>query len=128
MHKFNMYREELAKNLYIASQALDYILPKVLLQLVQSYLKDFVPEIPKSTSEVFATLTFVRARQESDLASWKPRTSVTNGTYTTYVAGPEIYVSGGKLKSPKKIDGVVNPETLDFDFLTQEIVVLSEPP
>ena len=116
------------QELYIVSQVLDYILPKVLLQLVQSYLKDFVPEIPKSTSDVFATLTFVRARQDSDLSSWKPRTSITNGTYTTYVAGPEIYVSGGKLKFPKKIDRVENPGTLDFDFLTQEIVVLSEPP
>ena len=116
------------QELYIASQVLEYILPKVLLHVVQSYLKDFVPEIPKSTSEVFATLTFVRTRQESDLSTWKPRTSVTNGTHTTYVAGRDIYVSGGKLKFPKKIDDVANAETLDFDFLTQEIVVLSEPP
>ena len=116
------------QELEIVSQVLVHILPTVLLKMVKSYIQDFVPEIPKSTSGVFATLTSIRTRQVDDLASWKPQKAITSGIYTTYVAEAEVFISGGKFKAPKKIDFVSNHNTLDFAFLTQGIVVLSEPP
>ena len=116
------------QELNIASQVLEYILPKVLIQLVQSYLPGFSPEIPKSPAEVFATLTSIRIRRESDLSAREPRMIATDGICTAIVQEDSISSSGGKLSVAKKIDNVANPVTLDFDFLTQEIVVLSEPP
>ena len=116
------------QELNIASQALEYILPKVLIQLVQSYLPGFSPEIPKSPADVFATITSVRIRRESDLSAREPKMIATHGIYTAIVQEDSIFVVGGKLETSKEIDSVANPETLDFDFLTQEIVVLSEPP
>ena len=73
------------QELNIASQALEYILPKVLIQLVQSYLPGFSPEIPKSPAEVFATLTSIRIRRENDLSAREPRIIATDGIYTAIV-------------------------------------------
>ena len=105
------------------SRALGPILPTVLLELVKSYLPGFLPEIPRITTSVFATLAYVRTRQESDLSTWKPRTSATDGAYKIYVEGNQILAVGGRIKAPKRINTVENHETLDFGLQTRNCCV-----
>ena len=112
----------------MACEVLMTILPGVLVELIQSYIESCVPDIPKSISKVFATLTSVQARQPSDLSEWKPRMTATDGVYTIHRTGALIMVSGGKVKIPKKIDSNAHHDILDFDFVTEGIAVFIKPP
>ena len=108
--------------------ALEYLLPTVLLQIIYDYIRGFGPDLPRDTSNVIATLTVVRPRQEDDLFAWKPRTSVTEGMYTAYVQVNKIYLERVKLAAPKQIGIVIRPESSDFEFVTEGIVVFIVPP
>ena len=111
----------------ILFQSLGQTFPIVLLQLIQDYLPDLSTEIPRSISNVFATLTFVRDRQEGDLSAWKPRTSVTDEVHTAFVEGNYIFLKGGKLADPKLLHPI-HHKYFDFEFVAEGIVVFVQPP
>ncbi len=108
--------------------ALEYLLPTVLLQIIYDYIRGFGPDLSRGTSNVIATLTVVRPRQEDDLFAWKPRTSVTEGMYTAYVQGNNICFERVKPADPKQIRIATLPGSTDFEFVTEGIVVFIVPP
>ena len=105
-----------------------HVLPTVLIQIVKSYVPGLTPKVPIDSDGPFATLKYIRPRQEDDLFPWSVTKALSNGVHKVYIREGEIFTKNDKLGSSRLIDSVQNPLTIDMTFLTQDIVVTCEPP